>query len=127
MFSRNRLARAWLFSQALFLLFAAKAKPFTTKKLSETQIGQGLKEALSVGIDHAVASASKNGGYYKNDAIRIELPNQLAPMESVLRKVGAEQAAPQAKQILLDTANKALDGLFYSKTRVTDLLKTVFA
>lgn len=105
--------------------FSKVIKPMSEKKLGETQIGQGLKEALSVSVDKAVQSASKEGGFNKNQAIRIEMPEQLAMMETVLRKVGmgakvdefeqgvnraAEQAAPQAKKIFLNALfNMSID------------------
>jgi len=111
--------------------------------LSETQIGKGLKEALSVGIDKAVAAASQKDGYLKNDAIRIRFPENMTMMETALRKIGmgsridafevgvnraAEQAAPEAKAILLEAlfemsiedAQKLLKG---GKTAATDYFK----
>lgn len=89
----------------------------TQTKLSDTQIGQGLREALSLGIDRAVASAGREGGFLDNDAIKIKFPEKLAMVETGMRKIGmgskidefetgvnraAEKAAPEAKEILLD-------------------------
>ncbi len=94
-----------------------KVQTVSQARLDDTQIGKGLKEALSVGIDQAVASASQNGGYLDNSKIRIRLPQSLASTESFLRKIGlgakldefeksmnqaAEKAAPSAKSILLE-------------------------
>ncbi|MFH0985112.1 MAG: DUF4197 domain-containing protein [Candidatus Omnitrophota bacterium] len=92
-------------------------KPLQQANLNDTRIGQGLKEALGVGIDNAVKKASAAGGYSKNDLIKIRFPQQLSLVEKGLRAVGmgakvddfersvnqaAEAAAPQAKGALLD-------------------------
>ncbi len=92
-------------------------KPLQQVSLNDTKVGQGLKEALSVGIDKAVEKASSAGGYSKNDLIKIRFPQQLSLVEKGLRAVGmgakvddfeksvnqaAEAAAPQAKGALLD-------------------------
>ena len=112
--------------------------------LSETKIGKGLREALSLGIDKAVAMASKEGGYLNNPAIKIKFPENLSMVETGLRKIGmgskidafearvnkaAEQAAPEAKKVLLDAlfemsiedAEKLLQG---GDTAATDYFKS---
>lgn len=112
--------------------------------LSETQIGKGLKAALSAGIDKAVQSASREGGYLDNEAIRIRFPENLSMVETGLRKIGmgskidafelsvnraAEKAAPEAKSILLDAlmdisiedARKLLEG---GETAATDYFRS---
>lgn len=120
------------------------AKPLATKSLSDTQIGAGLKEAISLGIDRAVSSASQSGGYNNNPLIRIKFPDQLSAVTNMLKKMGlgqkvsdfessvnraAEQAAPSAKKILLDAlfamniedAQKLLKG---GDTAATDYFKS---
>lgn len=92
-------------------------KPLQQASLSDTQIGQGLKEALMTGVDHAVKKASAAGGYFQNEQIKIKFPQQLSMVEKGLRTIGmgskiddfeksvnraAEAAAPQAKGALLD-------------------------
>ncbi len=85
--------------------------------LGSTQIGQGLKEALRVGIDKAVQMTGKKDGYFGNQAIKILMPEKLKLAESMLRKIGmgakvdefilsmnrsAEIAAPYARDIFID-------------------------
>lgn len=85
--------------------------------LGSTKIGQGLKEALRVGVDRAVQLTGKQDGYFANQAIKILMPEQLRPAENLLRKVGfgpkldefvlsmnraAESAAPHARDIFID-------------------------
>jgi hypothetical protein len=77
----------------------------------------GLKEALSIGTRNAVASLSQVNGYFGNPAIKILIPEKIATVANVLRKVGygkevddfelsmnraAEKAAPQAASIFMD-------------------------
>ncbi len=93
----------------------------STTPPSETKIAQGLKEALRVGTEKAVALTGKQDGYFKNEAIKILLPERLKTADAFLRKVGmgaqmdqlvlsmnraAEAAAPQAKSIFIDSISK---------------------
>jgi len=85
--------------------------------LSETTIASGLKEALRVGSEHAVSVTGSHDGYFRNQAIKILMPEQLQMVEKGLRAVGygpqvdefvlsmnraAERAAPAAKPIFWD-------------------------
>ncbi|GAB4247106.1 MAG: DUF4197 domain-containing protein [Ekhidna sp.] len=45
--------------------------------LTESEIIQGLKEALTIGLDNSVTSASSVDGYLKNEAIKILLPEDV--------------------------------------------------
>lgn len=86
-------------------------------RLSESQIVAGLKEALQVGTANTVKQTGRVDGYFKNEAIKILLPEKLRKMEPALRVAGygqqvdelvlsmnraAERAAPRAKQIFWD-------------------------
>lgn len=42
--------------------------------LTTDEVSRGLKEALSVGVDSAVVRLSKEGGYYLQEQMRINLP-----------------------------------------------------
>ena len=50
------------------------------------KIGQGLKEALQVGTDNAVSVTGRIDGYFKNQAIKILMPEQLKTVERGLRR-----------------------------------------
>ena len=56
--------------------------------LAGTKVGEGLKEALRVGIDRTVQITGKKDGYFANEAIKILMPEKLRPMEGWLRKAG---------------------------------------
>lgn len=60
----------------------------TATGLSETDIANGLKEALTKGAKMAADSLTKTDGYYKNSLVRIPFPPELAKMESTLRSIG---------------------------------------
>ena len=82
--------------------------------LSEDEIIRGLKQALEIGTKNSVDVVSVLDGYYKNQKIKIPLPQEWQKIESTVRKIGlgpkmdefimsmnraAEQAAPKAKSI----------------------------
>ncbi len=119
-----------------------------------SQIADGLKEALQVGTDNAVKSVSRPDGYFKNPEIKILLPQYVKNAEPVLRAAGmgatldefelsmnraAEKAAPQAKSLFLDAvkqmkvtdAEKILHGrdneaTLYFKEKTSDQLQKLF-
>jgi hypothetical protein len=116
-----------------FLKDAQKAVGVGGSGLSNTEIIDGLKQALEVGTKNAVDVVSKTDGYFGNPDIRIPLPDSVQKVEKLLRAAGygqkvddfelsmnraAERAAPEAKAIFwdaikgmsFDDARKILDG-----------------
>jgi hypothetical protein len=86
--------------------------------LSSTQASNGLKEALSRGVVTAISETGRPGGYENNPLIKIGMPDRLKTIEKGLRAIGmgnqvdkfehsmnaaAEQAAPAAKSILMQS------------------------
>ncbi len=112
--------------------------------LSDAKIGSGLKDALKVGTENAVASTGTVDGYFKNQAIKILMPKNLRFLEQGLRAVGygpqldefvlsmnraAERAAPFAKEIFWDaigdmTIDDARKILMGNDTAATDYFKS---
>ena len=81
---------------------------------SDEKVAAGLKEALAIGTGNAVAATGTLDGFFKNEAIKILLPEKLQRLDKRLRTVGlgsqidafvlsmnraAERAAPSAKSI----------------------------
>ncbi len=123
--------------------------------LGDVKIGEGLKQALQVGTANAVKLTGKTDGYFKNQAIKILMPEKLKTFERGLRAVGydkqiddfvlrmnraAEQAAPAAKNIFwdaigamtIDDAKGILKGpdtaaTDYFKSKTTGQLTTAFS
>jgi hypothetical protein len=56
--------------------------------LSEEDIANGLKEALTKGAKKAADSLNKKDGYYGNSLVRIPFPPELTKMETTLRNIG---------------------------------------
>ncbi|MEO9871888.1 DUF4197 domain-containing protein [Ekhidna sp.] len=52
--------------------------------LTDVEITQGLKEALSVGLNTSVNTASKSGGYLQNEIIKILLPDEVVQLQSTI-------------------------------------------
>ncbi|MGW8300716.1 MAG: DUF4197 domain-containing protein, partial [Desulfobacterales bacterium] len=89
--------------------------------LTNDEIISGLKEALEVGTEKAVALVSQADGYYGNPDIKIPLPESVEKVEKLLRAAGyggkvdafelsmnraAERAAPEAKSIFQDAISQ---------------------
>lgn len=84
------------------------------KGLKDDTVVSGLKEALRVGSGNAVKLTGRMDGYFRNEAIKILMPEKLRPVEKGLRTIGyapkidefvlsmnraAEKATPFAKDI----------------------------
>lgn len=111
--------------------------------LSNDKITAGLKEALTVSTRNAVASTGRPDGFFKNEAIKILVPQKLRGIGNGMRLIGmgsqvdalevgmnraAEQAAPEAKQIFIDavtqmTFDDARQILSGSDTAATEYFK----
>ncbi len=87
------------------------------KPLTNDEVVQGLKEALSIGSQHAADSVAKPNGFYKNPALKIPFPPEAKDIKAKLIKLGmqkqvdkfeltlnqaAEEAAKEAAPIFLD-------------------------
>jgi hypothetical protein len=88
----------------------------------------GLKEALSIGTENAVKSVSRLDGYFRNEAIKILLPDKLQQAADMIGKLGyqkqvdnlvltmnraAEAAAPKAKAMFV----QAIKEMTFDDTR----------
>jgi len=111
--------------------------------LSQDEVAAGLKEALEQGIVKGTDLASKTDGYFKNDLIKILLPEDAQKVEKTLRNMGlgsevdrallainrgAESAAIEAKPIFVNAIKQmniqdALGILKGDATAATDYLK----
>lgn len=122
--------------------------------LSDAKIASGLKEALQIGTANAVKTTGRRDGYFRNEAIKILMPEKLWTLEKGLRLVGygphvdefvlsmnraAERAAPHAKPIFwnaitamtFDDARTILAGgdtaaTEYFRVKTTDKLTVAF-
>lgn len=108
-------SQAASFWERLGLKRSGAEKAAAALGLSEEEITQGLKAALDKGVQSAVATLSRDGGFLQDAAVRIPLPESLNTVERGLRAVGqgpladefvatmnraAEKAVPQAAEVL---------------------------
>ncbi|MFM2081369.1 MAG: hypothetical protein RL380_60 [Verrucomicrobiota bacterium] len=68
-------------------------KSATTAALSQDQLVGGLKEALGKGVERAVSSLGRSGGFLTNLNVKILIPEKLQKVESALRLAGQGQLA----------------------------------
>lgn len=61
-----------------------------TAGLTEAEVTEGLKEALGIGLDNSVISASTADGYLKNEVIKVLLPDEVLELQN---KVETESIA----------------------------------
>jgi hypothetical protein len=79
--------------------------PLALADLSTDQVTRGLKEALGKGLDHAVGSLGKTGGFLTNLNVRIPIPPALQSVEKTLRSLGQDRLADE----FLTTMNQAAE------------------
>jgi len=76
--------------------------------LTNAEIGSGLKEALDFGIDKQVAKLTQKDGFFKNDLVKILLPEDLQKVDKALRNIGLTQLADEGLKVLNRAAEDAV-------------------
>lgn len=79
-----------------------------TPILSDAQIGGGLKQALQNGITNQVSLLTKKDGFFKNELVKIFLPEELKKVDETLRKFGLNKIADEGLKILNRAAEDAV-------------------
>lgn len=89
--------------------------------VSNSDIADGLKEALFQGMKNAIGDLGRENGFLDNSRVRIPLPKNLQKTEKTLRRLGqgkrvdefvesmnhaAEEAVPVAADIFLDSVRQ---------------------
>ena len=89
--------------------------------LSDTQVADGLKDALGNGLQHAIANLGHDGGFLTNLEVKIPVPEKLQSAEKALRAMGqgklvddflatmnhaAEAAVPAAASVFGDAVKQ---------------------
>jgi hypothetical protein len=69
--------------------------PTTSSTTNTIDIAAGLKEALNNGITKEVSKLTAVDGFFKNEAVKILMPEELKKVESTLRKMGMGNLADQ--------------------------------
>jgi hypothetical protein len=76
--------------------------------LSQDQIGAGLKEALEVGVDRAIAYLGQDGGFLDDPQVKIPLPSMLQQLEMGLRTMGKGDLADEFVATMNHAAEEAV-------------------
>ncbi|WP_306352150.1 DUF4197 domain-containing protein [Flavobacterium sp. '19STA2R22 D10 B1'] len=105
--------------QAQLKKLITKAKQQTTKTTSKedtsktsilgnADITAGLKEALNSGITKQVSKLTTMDGFYKNELVKIVLPEELQKVDKTLRKLGMSSLADEGIKVLNRAAEDAV-------------------
>ncbi|WP_394970565.1 DUF4197 domain-containing protein [uncultured Croceitalea sp.] len=76
--------------------------------LGNDQIANGLREALNMGIEKQVSKLTLKDGFYKNELVKILLPEELIKVDNTLRKVGLGNLADEGLKVLNRAAEEAV-------------------
>jgi hypothetical protein len=79
-----------------------------TQTNSTLDISAGLKEALNKGITEQVSKLTATDGFYKNQAVKILMPEELQKVEKTLRKMGMSSLADDGIKSLNRAAEDAV-------------------
>lgn len=71
-------------------------------------ISGGLKEALNNGISNQVSKLTAVDGFYRNEAVKIFLPDELKKVDAGLRKIGLSKLADDGLKAINRTAEDAV-------------------
>ena len=82
--------------------------PQGTGILSQAEIGSGLKEALNNGITKQVSKLTVTDGFFKNQAVKILLPEELQVVDKKLRQIGMSSLADEGLKVLNRAAEDAV-------------------
>jgi len=76
--------------------------------ITNSQIKDGLKQALQKGVDQQVSKLTKQNGFYKNDKVKILLPEELQKVDDGLRKIGMGNIADEGLKLINRAAEDAV-------------------
>ncbi|MCM4168697.1 hypothetical protein KCTC52924_02389 [Arenibacter antarcticus] len=76
--------------------------------LSNSEIAYGLREALDMGIQKQVSKLTQTDGFYKNELVKIMLPQELQKVDKTLRDIGLSSLADEGLRILNRAAEDAV-------------------
>ncbi|MHA3788584.1 DUF4197 domain-containing protein [Flavobacterium hauense] len=76
--------------------------------LSNADIAAGLREALDNGIDKQVTKLTQTDGFYKNQLVKILLPEELQKVDKTLRDIGLGSLADEGLKVMNRAAEDAV-------------------
>jgi len=76
--------------------------------LGNDEIASGLRQSLNFGIDKQVSKLTSEDGFFKNELVKILLPEELQKVDKALRDVGLSNLADEGLKILNRAAEDAV-------------------
>ncbi|WP_026809449.1 DUF4197 domain-containing protein [Arenibacter latericius] len=76
--------------------------------IGNNEIALGLREALDMGIQKQVSKLTQTDGFYKNELVKIMLPQELQKVDKTLRDIGLSNLADEGLKILNRAAEDAV-------------------
>jgi len=80
----------------------------STSATSGLDIGAALKEALNNGVTKEVSKLTATDGFYRNEAVKILMPEELQKVDKALRKMGMSNLADEGIKSLNRAAEDAV-------------------
>lgn len=71
-------------------------------------IAKGLREALNMGIEKQVTKLTTKDGFYKNQLVKILLPQELQKVDQTLRDIGLGSLADEGLKVINHAAEDAV-------------------
>jgi Protein of unknown function (DUF4197) len=90
--------------------------------ISETEAGDGIKEALAQGLAKAVLQLNNTDGFFKSEFYKILLPPDAKKIENTLRSLGLNSMVDKA---ILQINRGAEDAAGYAKPIFVDAIKSM--
>lgn len=76
--------------------------------LGNSDIAAGLRQALDFGIDKQVTKLTQTDGFFKNELVKILLPEELHKVDKTLRDIGLDNLADEGLKVLNRAAEDAV-------------------
>lgn len=76
--------------------------------ISNEEIAAGLRQSLDFGIEKQVSKLTQTDGYYKNELVKILLPDELQKVDKALRDIGLGNLADEGIKVLNRAAEDAV-------------------
>lgn len=109
------IKKALLFCSVFLVLSCAELQQVVNTLPNQTgvgmdsaQIGNGLRQALDKGIEKQVTKLTQTDGFYKNQLVKIMLPEELQKVDQTLRDIGLGSLADEGLKVLNRAAEDAV-------------------
>jgi Protein of unknown function (DUF4197) len=76
--------------------------------IGNEDIASGLRQALNMGVDKQVSKLTQTDGFFKNEMVKILLPDELKKVDKTLRDVGLGNLADEGLKVLNRAAEDAV-------------------